>query len=197
MKSVRKGGFAALVRYIVDRQHKNERVGTVFITHCQSDQQQVAVTEILHTQVQNVRATSDKTYHLIVSFRAGKQPVQVHPASDAQARSMRRRCVGGIQWRRLRHQLGPAKPFTGSQTGNPGGSHQELSFWQEERCRVEHDAGQQDAARPLNKSQYKRAEPVDATRVMKRSIPMRFSIAAVTADGSHCAAIYRRGASTP
>jgi hypothetical protein len=74
MKSVRKSGFAALVRYIVDAQHKNERVGTVFITNCQSDQQQVAVTEILNTQVQNMRATSDKTYHLIVSFRAGEQP---------------------------------------------------------------------------------------------------------------------------
>ena len=90
MKSTRKGGFAALVRYIVDTQHKNERVGTVLISNCQSDQQQVAVTEILNTQAQNVRAKSDKTYHLIVSFRPGEQP------DDATLRAIEARICGAL-----------------------------------------------------------------------------------------------------
>jgi hypothetical protein len=74
MKSVKKSGFAELVRYITDAQRKQQRVGTVRVTNCGAEQPQVAVTEILNTQMQNVRATSDKTYHLIVSFRPGEQP---------------------------------------------------------------------------------------------------------------------------
>jgi hypothetical protein len=73
MKSVRKSGFASLVAYIVDAQQKQERVGAVFVSNCRSDQAAVALTEILNTQLQNVRATSDKTYHMIVSFRPGEQ----------------------------------------------------------------------------------------------------------------------------
>jgi hypothetical protein len=73
MKSVRKGGFASLVEYIVDAQRKQERVGAVFVSNCRADQPEVALTEILNTQMQNVRARSDKTYHLIVSFRPGEQ----------------------------------------------------------------------------------------------------------------------------
>lgn len=74
MKSVKKSGFAELVRYITDAQRRQQRVGTVRVTNCGAEQPQVAVTEILNTQMQNVRATSDKTYHLIVSFRPGEQP---------------------------------------------------------------------------------------------------------------------------
>jgi hypothetical protein len=73
MKSVRKSGFASLVEYIVDAQRKQERVGAVFVSNCHTDQPEVALTEILNTQMQNVRARSDKTYHLIVSFRPGEQ----------------------------------------------------------------------------------------------------------------------------
>lgn len=74
MKSVGKSDFAGLVKYITDEQNKNERVGYVSATNCQTDKHQVAITEVLNTQAQNTRATSDKTYHLIVSFRAGEQP---------------------------------------------------------------------------------------------------------------------------
>jgi hypothetical protein len=73
MKSVRKSGFASLVEYIVDAQRKQERVGAVFVSNCRADHPEVALTEILNTQMQNVRARSDKTYHLIVSFRPGEQ----------------------------------------------------------------------------------------------------------------------------
>lgn len=72
-KAVRKSGFASLVEYIVDAQRKQERVGAVFVSNCRADQPEVALTEILNTQMQNVRARSDKTYHLIVSFRPGEQ----------------------------------------------------------------------------------------------------------------------------
>ncbi len=74
MKSVKKSDFAGLVKYITDEQSKNERVGCVAVSNCQSDRPDVAITEVLNTQAQNKRATSDKTYHLIVSFRIGEQP---------------------------------------------------------------------------------------------------------------------------
>lgn len=74
MKSVKKSNFADLVKYITDEQSKNERVGSVAVSNCQSDKPDVAITEVLNTQAQNKRSTSDKTYHLIVSFRIGEQP---------------------------------------------------------------------------------------------------------------------------
>ena len=74
MKSMKKASFASLLAYIVDAQHKQERVGSIFVTNCRAVDPDVAVTEILNTQLQNVRATTDKTYHLIVSFRPGESP---------------------------------------------------------------------------------------------------------------------------
>lgn len=73
IQSVKKSDFAGLVKYITDPQSKNERVGFIAVTNCHSDRAEVAITEVLNTQVQNTRAVSDKTYHLIVSFRAGEQ----------------------------------------------------------------------------------------------------------------------------
>lgn len=70
MKSVKKSDFAELVKYITNAQQKAERVGGVTVTNCQSDRPDAAVLEVINTQVQNTRAESDKTYHLIVSFRA-------------------------------------------------------------------------------------------------------------------------------
>ncbi|MBA3015449.1 MAG: relaxase/mobilization nuclease domain-containing protein [Proteobacteria bacterium] len=74
MKTVNKSSIGGLVKYLTDEQKKNERVGAETVTNCQTDNPQVAVIEILNTQAQNTRATSDKTYHLIVSFRANEQP---------------------------------------------------------------------------------------------------------------------------
>ncbi len=70
MKSVKKSDFAELVKYITNAQQKAERVGGVTVTNCQSDRPDAAIIEAINTQVQNTRAESDKTYHLIVSFRA-------------------------------------------------------------------------------------------------------------------------------
>jgi len=74
MQSVGKSDFGGLVKYLTDEQNKNERVGYVNVTNCHTDNWKVAITEVLNTQAQNTRATSDKTYHLLVSFRAGEQP---------------------------------------------------------------------------------------------------------------------------
>lgn len=74
MKSVKKSDFAELVKYITDEQEKNERVGFVSVTNCQSDRPDAAVLEIINTQGKNTRAESDKTFHLVVSFRAGERP---------------------------------------------------------------------------------------------------------------------------
>ena len=76
MKTVQKSDFAGLVKYITDEQGKNERVGYVAVTNCHTDRPEVAITEVLNTQAQNTRSAADKTYHLIVSFRAGEQPDQ-------------------------------------------------------------------------------------------------------------------------
>ena len=74
MKSVKKSDFAELVKYMTDEQEKNERVGFVSVTNCQSDRPDAAVLEIINTQGKNTRAESDKTFHLVVSFRADEQP---------------------------------------------------------------------------------------------------------------------------
>jgi hypothetical protein len=74
MKSAEKSHFAKLVAYITDAQETPFRLGAVTATNCYSDETDYAVLEVLNTQRQNHRATSDKTYHLIVSFRAGEEP---------------------------------------------------------------------------------------------------------------------------
>ncbi|MCW5597570.1 MAG: relaxase/mobilization nuclease domain-containing protein [Nitrosomonas sp.] len=67
-----KSRFSRLVEYITDTQRKTERVGEVRISNCYSDDIESAAIEILATQYMNTRATSDKTYHLIISFRPGE-----------------------------------------------------------------------------------------------------------------------------
>lgn len=74
MRSLGKSDFAGLVNYVTDAQSKDHRLGQVQITNCDAVSVQDAITEILATQHSNTRATGDKTYHLIVSFRAGEQP---------------------------------------------------------------------------------------------------------------------------
>ena len=61
--------FARLVDYITDSQRKTERVGVVRLSNCVCENTEDAVIEILATQRMNMRATSDKTYHLIISFQ--------------------------------------------------------------------------------------------------------------------------------
>ena len=74
MESAQKSNFAELVEYMTDPQDKNERVGNIATTNCQSEQAEIAMLEVLNTQIQNTRSSSDKTYHLIVSFPTGEEP---------------------------------------------------------------------------------------------------------------------------
>ena len=74
MRSLGKSDFAGLANYITDAQSKDHRLGQVLLTNCAAATLPAAIEEVLATQHINTRAKSDKTYHLIVSFRAGEQP---------------------------------------------------------------------------------------------------------------------------
>lgn len=68
MKSLGKSDFSGLVKYLSDSQNKNERVGDINITNCNSVDIDSAILEVLATQQINQRASGDKTYHLLISF---------------------------------------------------------------------------------------------------------------------------------
>ena len=73
MKTREKSRFGK-VAYLLDPQGKKTRVGEVVITNCVSTDTTWAVREIAATQRLNARAKSDRTYHLLVSLRAGENP---------------------------------------------------------------------------------------------------------------------------
>ncbi|MEB6957238.1 relaxase/mobilization nuclease domain-containing protein [Escherichia coli] len=74
MKNIKKSSFSGLADYITNPQSKQERVGVIKATNCQSQDVQDAVTEVNITQRLNTRSESDKTYHLVISFRPGEKP---------------------------------------------------------------------------------------------------------------------------
>ena len=74
MRTLRKSNVVSLVDYLTNTQGRQERVGEITLTNCQSDRHDAASLEMLNTQSLNTRAQSDKTYHLIVSFRPGELP---------------------------------------------------------------------------------------------------------------------------
>ena len=74
MRTLRKSNVVSLVDYLMNTQGRQERVGEIALTNCQSDRPDAASLEMLNTQSLNTRAQSDKTYHLIVSFRPGELP---------------------------------------------------------------------------------------------------------------------------
>ena len=74
MRTLRKSNVVSLVDYLTNTQGRQERVGEIALTNCQSDRPDAASLEMLNTQSLNTRAQSDKTYHLIISFRPGELP---------------------------------------------------------------------------------------------------------------------------
>jgi hypothetical protein len=74
MRTVRKSSFADLAGYLTNAQDNSQRLGAVSITHCHSATLDDALVEIQAVQSCNTRSTDDKTYHLIISFRAEEQP---------------------------------------------------------------------------------------------------------------------------
>ena len=67
-------GPESLVGYMTDDQGKSSRVGDVTITNCHATTAMWAAAEMRAVQAMNTRAVSDKTYHMIVSFREGERP---------------------------------------------------------------------------------------------------------------------------
>lgn len=74
MRSIKKSDFAELVKYITDEQGKTERLGHVRVTNCEANTLPAVMAEVMATQHGNTRSEADKTYHLLVSFRAGEKP---------------------------------------------------------------------------------------------------------------------------
>ena len=74
MRSARRSSFSGLVKYILDGQNKQERVGKINISNCNSIDPSWAVHEVLATQAKNQRAKNDKTYHMLISFAPGENP---------------------------------------------------------------------------------------------------------------------------
>ncbi|MCZ4806691.1 relaxase/mobilization nuclease domain-containing protein [Legionella pneumophila] len=74
MKKTRLSSFSGLVQYLCNQQNKQERVGKVRLSNCNSLDPIWAVQEVLATQAKNQRATGDKTYHMLISFAQGENP---------------------------------------------------------------------------------------------------------------------------
>jgi Relaxase/Mobilisation nuclease domain/Large polyvalent protein-associated domain 7 len=74
LKTPEKSRYGKLISYLVDAQGKNTRVGEVTISNCDSTELSWAVREIVATQQLNSRTNSDRTYHLLISMRAGENP---------------------------------------------------------------------------------------------------------------------------
>jgi hypothetical protein len=74
MRAVACSDFAGLAAYITDEQDTAHRLGQITITNCAAASLQAVIGEVLATQRQNTRAGGDKTFHLLVSFRAGEAP---------------------------------------------------------------------------------------------------------------------------
>ncbi|OJX92424.1 MAG: conjugal transfer protein TraI [Legionella sp. 40-6] len=74
MKKTRLSSFSSLVQYLCNQQNKQERVGKIRLSNCNSLDPIWAVQEVLATQAKNQRATGDKTYHMLISFAPGENP---------------------------------------------------------------------------------------------------------------------------
>lgn len=74
MKAPQKSHFGQLVKYLVRDDPSILRSGQVTVTNCYQDEISDVILEVLNTQRQNTRTLSDKTYHLLLSFRSGEVP---------------------------------------------------------------------------------------------------------------------------
>ncbi len=74
MSNHSKSSIVRLVNYVTSDQQKAHRISEVIVSNCKHDDPDLAAREMLMTQLKNRRAKSDKTYHLMVSFRPGEDP---------------------------------------------------------------------------------------------------------------------------
>lgn len=71
-----KSSITRLVKYCENDQGKISRVGETWCVNCGTDDPLVGAKMMEMTQLMNTRARSDKTYHLLISFRPGETPSQ-------------------------------------------------------------------------------------------------------------------------
>ena len=72
VKAAAKSKIGHLVAYLLDQKGKSDRVAAVVVTNCQSADPKWAVHEMQAVQSRNQRAKGDRTYHLVISLRAGE-----------------------------------------------------------------------------------------------------------------------------
>lgn len=68
--------WGRLGAYVLDAAHGGEKVAWSRVTNCWSSDPGWAVKEIEATQARNTRSTSDKSYHLVLSFPEGERPTR-------------------------------------------------------------------------------------------------------------------------
>ena len=73
MRNASKSRVVRLAKYLEDKK-SSSRVQDVTITGCYSPDVEGAALEMMAVQAENRQAKSDKTYHLIISFREGERP---------------------------------------------------------------------------------------------------------------------------
>lgn len=74
MNNPSKSSCVNLLRYLTDTRDNSMRVQDTRIIGCESDSPEWAAWEMQAVQRQNIRAKSDKTYHLVLSFRESESP---------------------------------------------------------------------------------------------------------------------------
>lgn len=68
MKNINKSSFKNLIAYLTTSQGSNQRIESVTVNNCLSNDYEMALFEVETTQEMNKRSKKDKTYHLILSF---------------------------------------------------------------------------------------------------------------------------------
>lgn len=66
--------FERITRYVVDKEGSGERVLAARVTNCADDDIEMALKDIELVQRMNTTSRSDKSYHLVISFREGERP---------------------------------------------------------------------------------------------------------------------------
>jgi hypothetical protein len=85
MNSEKKSSISGLIKYITDKQNKDERIELVKVTNCHQSDPLDAAIEMQAVQLQNQRSGADKTYHLVIAFPPGENP-EAKILNDIEAR---------------------------------------------------------------------------------------------------------------
>jgi hypothetical protein len=81
IKNANKNNFPRLINYLINKENAENRVDRIVVSNCYAEEVISGAMEIEHTQSKNIRAQSDKTYHLVVSFES-KQKIEDYVLDD-------------------------------------------------------------------------------------------------------------------